>query len=75
MVHRFHRREMAARAFAWVLVALLFGIAVLAAIYRGCNDSERTACCRATIERRCSVADGNDWPSKEAVRDHHGRRT
>jgi hypothetical protein len=35
MVHHFHRRQVTARAFAWVLVALLFGIAVLAAIYRG----------------------------------------
>jgi hypothetical protein len=35
MPHRFQRRPLAVRVLAWSLVTLLFGIAVLAAIYQG----------------------------------------
>jgi hypothetical protein len=35
MPHRFQRKQMTVRAFAWVLVTRLFGVAVLAAIYLG----------------------------------------
>jgi hypothetical protein len=37
MSHRFQRKQMATRVFALVLVALLFCIAVLVAIYQGAH--------------------------------------
>ena len=42
MPHHFQTKQIAARVFALVLVALLFCIAVLAAIYQDRNERERT---------------------------------